>query len=91
MANAFYGMYVALGECHSKLIVEACDPEGSYSVNNPKNRDNALDLVKILLECTDYPGVYPVDEIVSTLPIPVWYSLVVRMWTILDIIIWTVI
>ncbi|OXA42859.1 Importin-13 [Folsomia candida] len=32
MANAFYGMYVALGECHSKLIVDVADPECSYSL-----------------------------------------------------------
>lgn len=77
MASGFYGMYVAFADCHSKLVVDVCDPECTHSVNNPKNRENAMVLVKILLECSDYPGIYPVDEIVSNLTISVWYSLVV--------------
>lgn len=68
---------MAFADCHSKLVVDVCDPECPNAVSCPKSRENALCLVKILLECTDYPGVYPVDEIVSSLTISVWYSLVV--------------
>jgi hypothetical protein len=73
-------MYVAFADCHSKLVVDVCDQECNYSKTNPKNRENALILVKILLECSDYPGIYPVDEIVSNLTISVWYSLVVNYY-----------
>jgi hypothetical protein len=73
-------MYVALADCHSKLVVEVCDPESTHNVNNPTNRDNAMSLIKILLQCTDYPGIFPVDEIVSNITISVWYSLVVSLF-----------
>jgi len=70
-------MYVSLADCHSKLVVDVCDPESTYSKSNPKHRENVIQLLQILLRCTDYPGIYPVDEIVSSITVSVWYSFVV--------------
>ncbi|ODM95160.1 Importin-13, partial [Orchesella cincta] len=77
LATSFYGMYVALADCHSKLVVDVCDPENTYNTSNPRNRENCLTLINILLKCTGSPGIYPVDELVSSITISVWYSFVV--------------
>ena len=77
MAVTFYGMYVALADCHSKLIVDICDEECNYNKTNPENRTNALKLIDILLRCAGSPGAYPIDEVVSSITISVWYSFVV--------------
>jgi hypothetical protein len=77
MAVTFYGMYVALADCHSRLIVDICDEECSYNKANPQNRENVLKLLDILLRCAGSPGSYPIDEVVSSITISVWYSFVV--------------
>jgi hypothetical protein len=77
MAGSFYGMYVALAECHSRLVVEVCDEDCSHNKNNPQNRANVVKLVDILLRCTATQGAYPIDETVSSITISVWYSFVV--------------
>jgi len=79
MAGSFYGMYVALAECHSRLVIDVCDEDSTHNKGNPQNRANVLKLVDILLRCTATPGAYPIDETVSSITISVWYSFVVRL------------
>ncbi|CAG7822953.1 unnamed protein product [Allacma fusca] len=75
LASSFYSMYVAMADCHSRLCVEVVDPENRYAKENPQNRANVQQLVGIILRCTGTPGSYPVEEIMSSITISVWYSI----------------
>ncbi|XP_071954474.1 importin-13-like [Antedon mediterranea] len=56
---------VAIGENHSKLILESQGDE----------RQQCLDLTNLILGFTALPGHYPVDENISNMPFGFWYIL----------------
>ncbi|KAM6918779.1 importin-13-like [Xenentodon cancila] len=55
---------VALGETHSRVLLEQLDHWQEY-----------LALVNMILFCTGFPGHYPVSETTSSLTLTFWYTL----------------
>ena len=57
---------VSLGETHSKILVKAMTDD---------QQKHSLHLVKLVLQCTNAPGYYPIDETYSQSTFNFWYSL----------------
>lgn len=64
-AAHIYAALAAFGESHSRLLLDAVLEEG-------RNKENVLQLVKIMLETTGTPGRYPLDENCSHLAFSFW-------------------
>lgn len=56
---------VSLGETHCKLLLTA---------DTPEERQIATMFVSLILECTNCPGYYPVDEQCSEMTFTFWYT-----------------
>jgi len=64
-ANQIYAVFAAFGESHSRLLLDA------ILIDNV-NKDNVLQLVQLMLECTGTQGRYPIDEHCSPVAFSFW-------------------
>lgn len=75
--RAFYEVLTALGETHSRAILLALS-----SGTDEKQRWTANELIEMLLECSELPGRYPIDEKSSCVPFGFWYALQDDLYTL---------
>lgn len=59
----------SVGDNYSRLLLSALID------NNESNKWTAENLIKILLDCAEYPGRYPIDEQKSNVPFSFWFTL----------------
>lgn len=59
-------LYVEIGDSQMKLLLNSLQTD---------NRDITLEILKIILHCSDAPGDYPVDEVYSLHTFNFWYQL----------------
>lgn len=76
--QAFYEVLTALGEAHSRTFLLALTGEGG----DEKQRWTAKELIELLLECSELPGRYPIDERSSCIPFGFWYTLQDDLYTL---------
>ncbi|XP_017777342.1 PREDICTED: importin-13 [Nicrophorus vespilloides] len=67
--TSIYLLLVSLADSHCKLFVETLRSSNAveYKISD--------DLFKCILQCSDLPGTYPVDETSSTVTFSFWYTL----------------
>lgn len=63
-----YGLFIALGETHAKLLLDTILEKTEY-------RDIIIKLISLILQCSRTPGQYPIDEICSEQTFGFWYTL----------------
>lgn len=63
-----YCMLISLAESHSRLLVSSLLTEGPA-------KESSLQLVHIILQCSNTPGVYPIQETLSQHALGFWYIL----------------
>ncbi|XP_048504738.1 importin-13 isoform X2 [Athalia rosae] len=68
--QAFYEVLTAMGEAHSRTFLLALAGEG-----DEKQRWTSKELIELLLECSELPGRFPIDEKSSCIPFGFWYAL----------------
>ncbi|XP_014680934.1 PREDICTED: importin-13-like [Priapulus caudatus] len=66
--TGLFKLLVAIGENHSKLLVE------NLLLESP-NKINVTKLLSMILQCSSMPGYFAVDENCSDLPFGFWYIL----------------
>ena len=71
-AKHYYELLTAFGEAHSRNILLALSANDN---NNEQQKWAAQQLIEFLLECSEQPGRYPVDERWSCIPYGFWYAL----------------
>lgn len=69
IAFNIYTLFISASECHSKLLVSGVLSE-SADHSNLYSR-----LINEILQCTNKPGIYPVEESCSILSMGFWYML----------------
>lgn len=66
---ALYGLIVSIADSHSKIFIE------NLKNQNVEEQQISFNLFNSILNCTNLPGLYPVDESSSTLTFGFWYTL----------------
>lgn len=61
-----YSLFVSIVEAHSQLLLRCLMSE---------MRDVSLQLLQVILSCTNCPGNYPTQETCSQLTFGIWYIL----------------
>lgn len=69
IAFNIYTLFISSIECHSRLLISGVLSESA------EHRNLYMRLIQEVLECTDKPGIYPVEESCSILSMGFWYML----------------
>lgn len=69
IAVGIYHLFISSIECHSRLLISGLASESD------EHKELYMQLIQQVLECTDKPGIYPVEESCSTLAMGFWYML----------------
>lgn len=69
IAFNIYTLFIGMSECHSKLLIQGALSE------SPDHRNLYMRLIEEILQCTNKPGIYPVEESCSVLSMGFWYML----------------
>lgn len=69
IAFNIYTLFISSIECHSKLLISGVLAESA------EHRDLYVRLIQEILQCTNKPGIYPVEESCSILAMGFWYML----------------
>lgn len=64
-----YGLIIAIADTHSKLLIK------NLLSDKPVERELSVEVFKCILNCSDLPGSFPVDESSSTHTFGFWYTL----------------
>lgn len=72
IAFGIYTLFLSSIECHSRIIL------AGISTNNAEHNELYMRIVNLVLQCSDKPGTYPVEESCSILATGFWYMLQVR-------------
>lgn len=73
---AVFTLMVTVAESHSHLLLDSLlMPEGSPA------RNTAMRLIQGILQCSNMPGQYPLDESCSQMAFGFWYML--QVWCLL--------
>ena len=67
MSN-IYSLFVSIAESHSRLLLDSLLKDG-------EDKSNVLQLIQLILQCSNSPGVYPIQENTSQLALGFWYIL----------------
>lgn len=71
-----YSLVVNFSENHSKLFLELVI-KGDSSISQgflPIVKNDILDIIHTILECSDAPGIFGIDEKYSDMTFPFWFS-----------------
>lgn len=75
-AKYYYEILTAFGEAHSRAFLLALSSDNSVAgAGGEQQKWTAQQLIEFLLECSEQPGRYPVDERRSCIPFGFWYAL----------------
>lgn len=69
IAVGIYTLFISSIECHSRLLLSGLITE------NAEHKELYMRLIHEVLQCTDKPGIYPVEESCSILAMGFWYML----------------
>ncbi|KAJ6635779.1 Importin-13 [Pseudolycoriella hygida] len=69
IAVNIYTLFISSIECHSRLLLAGLTKE------NSEHRDLYMRLIQEILNCTNKPGIYPVEESCSAIAMGFWYML----------------
>lgn len=69
IAFNIYTLLISSIECHSRLLIAGVLTESA------EHRNLYMRLIHEILQCTDKPGIYPVEESCSILAMGFWYML----------------
>lgn len=69
IAFNIYTLFISSIECHSRLLIAGVLSESA------EHRNLYMKLIHEVLQCTDKPGIYPVEESCSILSMGFWYML----------------
>lgn len=69
IAFNIYTLFISSIECHSRLLIAGVLAESA------EHRSLYVRLIQEILQCTDKPGIYPVEESCSVLAMGFWYML----------------
>lgn len=61
-------MYIGVAETHSRLILDTL-------AQGTRGQETMLELIDIILQCSNSPGRYPTQESTSQLSMGFWYIL----------------
>lgn len=67
--NNIYSLIVNIGDTYSKFFIE------NLKTENTEEYNISTDLLRSILQCTNLPGMYPVDESSSIMSFSFWYTL----------------
>jgi hypothetical protein len=70
LVSNIYSLFISVAECHSRLLLD--------SLLNDEDKNNVMQLIQLILQCSNSPGVYPVNENTSQLALGFWYIL--QVW-----------
>lgn len=70
--NNIYSLIVNIGDTYSKCFIDNLKTE-----NTPEHKIS-VDLLTTILQCTNLPGIYPVDESSSIMSFGFWYTFQVQ-------------
>ncbi|XP_069674561.1 importin-13 isoform X2 [Periplaneta americana] len=68
LVSSIYSLFISLAESHSRLLLDSLLNEG-------EDKSNVLQLIQLILQCSNSPGVYPIQENTSQLALGFWYIL----------------
>lgn len=74
IAVNIYTLFISSIECHSRLLL------GGLTRESSEHRNLYMGLIQEIINCTNKPGIYPVEESCSTLAMGFWYMLQVSGW-----------
>lgn len=69
IAVGIYNLLISSIECHSRLLLSGLATESE------EHKQLYIQLIQQVLECTDKPGIYPVEESCSSIALGFWYML----------------
>lgn len=69
IAVGIYTLFISSIECHSKLLL------AGVLLESPEHRELYERLIHEVLQCTNKPGIYPVEESCSPIGMGFWYML----------------
>jgi hypothetical protein len=67
LLSGIYNLFVSFAETHSRLLLE--------SLLNDEEKSNVMQLIQIILQCSNSPGEYAHEENTSQLALGFWYIL----------------
>ncbi|XP_068084761.1 importin-13 [Anabrus simplex] len=68
LVSSVYCLFIATAESHSRLLLDAL-------LTEDESKNNVLRLIHVILQCSNSPGAYPVQETCSQLALGFWYIL----------------
>lgn len=74
IVSLIYGLVIAIADTHSKLLIK------NLLSDKVAERELSVEVFKCILDCSDLPGSFPVDESSSTHTFGFWYTLQVRIF-----------
>ena len=70
LVASIYSLFISFAESHSRLLLD--------SLLSDEDKNNVLQLIQLILQCSNSPGVYPINENTSQLALGFWYIL--QVW-----------
>jgi len=67
LVASIYSLFISFAESHSRLLLD--------SLLSDEDKNNVLQLIQLILQCSNSPGVYPINENTSQLALGFWYIL----------------
>jgi hypothetical protein len=67
LVASIYSLFILVAESHSRLLLD--------SLLSDEDKNNVLQLIQLILQCSNSPGVYPISENTSQLALGFWYIL----------------
>lgn len=69
IAFNIYTLFIGMSECHSRALIQGAMNESE------EHRNLFIRLIEEILQCTNKPGIFPVEESCSVLAMGFWYML----------------
>jgi hypothetical protein len=67
LVSSLYSLFVSFAETHSRLLLE--------SLLSDEEKNNVMQLIQLVLQCSNSPGEYAHEENTSQLALGFWYIL----------------
>jgi hypothetical protein len=67
LVSSIYSLFISFAETHSRLLLE--------SLLSDEEKTNVMQLIQLILQCSNSPGEYALEENRSQLALGFWYIL----------------
>ncbi|KAJ9589083.1 hypothetical protein L9F63_017628 [Diploptera punctata] len=68
LVSSIYRLFITVAESHSRLLLDSLLKDG-------EDKSNVLQLIQLILQCSNSPGLYPIQETTSQQALGFWYIL----------------